>query len=371
MSDNKNNCPRNESVSEKIKKLLEEKNKNIRYCYVKGDKGDKGDKGESGGATIDVGTTETIEAFEEASVSNVGTNTDVILNFKIPKGERGDKGEKGDKGDTGPRGLPGEIGISEVITIDGTETIEPNEEASVIDDFDRNIHHLTFYIPKGEKGEQGEKGDVGPQGEKGDKGDTGGATIDVGITETLDAGEEASVTNVGTNTNVILNFKIPKGEKGEEGEKGAKGDRGERGAPNGVGGYGARYADKMQTFNLTKDAETIIPLEETTTALFVIYNSSYAIQVSRIGIYLINYFLNFTPTTDMNYTLYVKTTNVKVPGTEIKGSAKANTATKINGSTIFALTLDEEITLMLISDTNTEITIDAGNNALLSVIKLD
>ena len=49
----------------------------------------------------------------------------------------------------GPRGFPGEIGISEVITIDGTETVEPNEEAQVQDDFDRNIHHLTFYIPKG------------------------------------------------------------------------------------------------------------------------------------------------------------------------------------------------------------------------------
>ncbi len=32
------------------------------------------------------------------------------------------------------------------------------------DDFDRNIHHLTFYIPKGEKG------DVGPKGDKGEPG---------------------------------------------------------------------------------------------------------------------------------------------------------------------------------------------------------
>ena len=48
-----------------------------------------------------------------------------------------------------PRWFPCEIGISEVITIDGTETVEPNEEAQVQDDFDRNIHHLTFYISKG------------------------------------------------------------------------------------------------------------------------------------------------------------------------------------------------------------------------------
>lgn len=67
----------------------------------------------------------------------------------MPQGDTGIQGLQGEIGHTGPRGFPGEIGISEVITIDGTETVEPNEEAQVQDDFDRNIHHLTFYIPKG------------------------------------------------------------------------------------------------------------------------------------------------------------------------------------------------------------------------------
>ena len=67
----------------------------------------------------------------------------------MPQGDAGIQGLKGEIGHTGLRGFPGEIGISEVITIDGTETVEPNEEAQVQDDFDRNIHHLTFYIPKG------------------------------------------------------------------------------------------------------------------------------------------------------------------------------------------------------------------------------
>lgn len=84
-----------------------------------------------------------------------------------PKGDKGDIGNigpTGPKGDMGPRGLPGEIGISEVITIDETITLESNEDAEVQDDFDRNIHHLTFYIPKGEKGDTGDKGDMGPTG---------------------------------------------------------------------------------------------------------------------------------------------------------------------------------------------------------------
>lgn len=69
----------------------------------------------------------------------------------------------------GPRGFPGEIGISQAITIDGTQTVEPNEPAEVQDDFESNIHHLTFYILKGETGPQGAKGDpngVGAYGER-------------------------------------------------------------------------------------------------------------------------------------------------------------------------------------------------------------
>lgn len=113
---------------------------------------------------IEVRSTRSIEPEYEAQVVQDQIDYTVFLDFYIPKGITG---PKGDKGETGPRGLPGEIGISEVITIDGTETVEPNEKAEVQDDFDRNIHHLTFYIPKGEKGQ------TGPQGPKGEKGETG------------------------------------------------------------------------------------------------------------------------------------------------------------------------------------------------------
>ena len=127
---------------------------------LQGPKGDRGDigptgpKGENGPTTITVGQTETVEPTSLAEVTNTGTNKDVILNFKIPKWEKGEIGPKCEKGEIGPRGLPGEIEISQAITIDGTETIEPNELAEVQDDFESNIHHLTFYIPKGEKGER-------------------------------------------------------------------------------------------------------------------------------------------------------------------------------------------------------------------------
>lgn len=127
----------------------------------KGDKGDTGPQGESSFTSITVGNTETLVAGSQAEVTNAGTNEDIVLDFKIPMGVKGDKGDKGDtgeKGDTGPQGLPGEIGRTEHISIDGTETLEPDEEAQVMDDFELMIHHLTFYIPKGEKGDTGPAG---------------------------------------------------------------------------------------------------------------------------------------------------------------------------------------------------------------------
>lgn len=51
-------------------------------------------KNEIGGeaATIEVGTVETVESSDGASVENVGTDSSAIFNFKIPKGDKGDAG---------------------------------------------------------------------------------------------------------------------------------------------------------------------------------------------------------------------------------------------------------------------------------------
>ena len=145
----------------------------------------KGDYGEA--EIILAGTTETIDPDLRAEVIDRFDEDVHFLDFKIPRGPqgvqgaqglqgpKGDTGEKGDIGPTGPQGLPGEIGISEVITIDATETIDPGEKAEVQDDFDRNIHHLTFYIPKGDTGPQGIAGPIGPAGEAGPSGERGPA----------------------------------------------------------------------------------------------------------------------------------------------------------------------------------------------------
>ena len=106
------------------------------------------------------------------------------------RGPQGIQGETGPQGEQGPKGDTGEQG------------------------------------PKGDKGEQGLQGNTGPQGPAGTPGEDGqSATITVGTVTTLEAGSNATVTNVGTETNAIFNFGIPKGRDGSEGgNKGSKFD---------------------------------------------------------------------------------------------------------------------------------------------------
>ncbi len=177
-------------MDEKIKYIMESneiRNKlyKIGICPVVGPTGPKGDRGDIGpvGETgisheIIIDETKTINPDEPAKVQDEFNNNTHYLTFYIPKGEKGEQGSigsigpKGEQGEPGPMGLPGEKGISEIIIIDKTETVEPDEPAKIQDDFNDNTHHLTFYMPKGEKGEKGDQGNVGPAGPTGSLGPT-------------------------------------------------------------------------------------------------------------------------------------------------------------------------------------------------------
>lgn len=117
----------------------------------------------------------------ELAVENgfVGTESDWLASLK---GSQGPQGEQGIQGERGEKGEPGEQG------------------------------------PQGIQGVQGPQGIQGPQGEKGETGSAGvdgkSATITIGTVTTLDAGSSATVENVGTSTDAIFNFGIPKGADG-------------------------------------------------------------------------------------------------------------------------------------------------------------
>jgi hypothetical protein len=150
----------------------------------------KGDKGDA--ATVAVGGVTTLQAGEEASVSNAGTSHDAILQFAIPRGDTGAKGDKGDRGEQGP---PGPACSLQIGTVAATETGTP-PTASITGEAPNQTLNLTM-----------------PKGFKGDKGDN--ATISVGNVSTGAAGTAAAVTNRGTAVNAVLDFTLPRGDKGD------------------------------------------------------------------------------------------------------------------------------------------------------------
>ena len=74
-------------MQETIREEFAEVNRQIKSGALKGDKGDA--------ATIRVGATTIGKQGDDASVKNVGTINDAILEFVIPRGEKGDKGDSG------------------------------------------------------------------------------------------------------------------------------------------------------------------------------------------------------------------------------------------------------------------------------------
>ena len=184
----------------------------MNFGIPKGEKGDKGDAGADGAdgaaATVTVGEVTTGEAGTDASVTNSGTENAAVLDFVLPKGEKGDQGEKGEQGDPGKDGVDG---AAATVTVGEVTTLEAGEEATVTNSGTENAAVLDFAIP--EKGDQGEQGPAGADG--------AAATIEVG---SVTSGDTASVENAGTESSAVLNFVLPKGDKGDQGEKGDKGD---------------------------------------------------------------------------------------------------------------------------------------------------
>lgn len=172
---------------------------------------------------------------------------------------------------TGPRGIPGQDGASADVQIGETTTGAPGTNAEVIDSGENNVAVLNFTIPRGDKGEPGTginvtgyidepgppsfdgtgtgdyvidsngvgwfwetdtdpatwvdtgtiRGPEGPEGPAGQDGAAGSAaTIAVDNTVTGPPGSDASVINVGTSSAASLVFTIPKGEKGDPGQNG-------------------------------------------------------------------------------------------------------------------------------------------------------
>ena len=180
----------------------------------------------------------------------------------------------------------------------------------------------------------------GPTGVQGPAG-----TITIGTVTTGAPGTEASVTNVGTAQNAILDFVIPQGATGTEATS-------------------VYYAGQNQT-GLTAADGTIVPMnviasQEITT----ITNGA---RILEAGTYLIDYRLHATSG--------VGVVGLTLNGTNLTNTNMGITATNLNADylTLRALNVGDEIQLRIItSTTETPIVLgDATVNAILYLLKID
>lgn len=360
---------------DRIKNKLECERKKYKFCYLQGPtgpKGEKGDRGIPGPSSIDVGITETVEPFEKAIVENVGTNEDVVLNFRIPRGEQGIEGKigpqgiqgpKGEKGDIGPQGIKGEKGDQgpSTIQIGNIETIEPSEEAEVINVGTPVDVVLDFKIPKGEKG------DIGPRGLPGEIGRTEHITIDE--TETLEPGEPAQVMDTFENWVHHLAFLIPKGEKGDTGDRGQQGPAGPPGTEF-ISSYGIRYSMIDTQLTLPQGTDTVIPLPEKGTAFLTEYPDGNSIKIKENGVYLISYLLCGATNEECSITMSVRANDILQPATSATSEFNAQIINSISGTTIVSLQSGDLITLNVKTSKAINLKFNGSTNAMLSVIKI-
>ena len=209
-----------------------------------GKAGPIGPQGKDGkAATIRIGSVTTSET--EAGVRNVGTDTDAIFDFVIPKGDTGDSGKDGKDGNDG---------LAATVSVGSVTTGGAGTQASVVNVGDETNAVLNFVIPKGNTGESGARGETGNgvkdvklieqngknkkyrmtftdgtyydyqvlDGADGKEGASGkAATIDVGQ---VSNGVNASVKNSGTSTNAVFDFVLPQGPQGNPGPTGEAGN---------------------------------------------------------------------------------------------------------------------------------------------------
>jgi hypothetical protein len=111
--------------------------------------------------------------------------------------------------------------------VDGVSTLNPGDPATVGLSVAGSTLHFTFGIPRGNEGVQGNPGNDGPQGPP-----FAQAIID-GV-NTLNPGDNATVSVSFDGSNVRFTFGIPRGNDGSNGNDGGQGPAGPQGPPGEV-----------------------------------------------------------------------------------------------------------------------------------------
>ena len=230
----------------------------------------------------------------------------------------------------------------------------------------------------------------GPTGPTGPTGPQGPASIAVGVTTTTDPGTNASVTNVGTDDNVILNFNIPKGETGPIGPQGIPGTEGPTGpagpaGPQGLQGiqgppgpagptaietYGRKYNTSTDNISLETNVSQNIPLGNNGPTNNITTATQNTLTITENGVYLVEYGFSGSSSTNATLTVEVNQNANAISGTSIVKTVTANNNTDFNSSTINSFAVGDEIGLSINSSTTATITPANGTNAYLNIVRI-
>ncbi len=279
-----NNC-----FDNKIKKILDcGKQCNCTPIIV----GPTGPTGPQGPASIAVGVTTTTDPGTNASVTNVGTDDNVILNFNIPRGETGPIGPQGIPGTEGPTGPTGPTG------------------------------------PQGLQGIQGPTGPTGPTG--------------------------------------------PQGLQGLQGIQGPTGPTGPTGpaGPTAIETYGRKYNTSTDNISLETNIAQNIPLGNNGPANNITTATQNTLTITENGVYLVEYGFSGSSSTNATLTVEVNQNANAISGTSIVKTVTANNNTDFNSSTINSFSVGDEIGLSIKSSTTATITPANGTNAYLNIVRI-
>lgn len=210
---------------------------------------------------------------------------------------------------------------------------------------------------------------VGPTGPTGPQGPV---SIDVGVTTTTDPGTNASVTNVGTDDNVILNFNIPKGETGPIGPQGIPGTEGPTGpaGPTAIETYGRKYNTSTDNISLETNIAQNIPLGNNGPTNKITTATQNTLTITENGVYLVEYGFSGSSSTNATLTVEVKQNANAIGSTSIVKTVTANNNTDFNSSTINSFAVGDEIGLSIKSSTAATITPANGTNAYLNIVRI-
>ena len=209
-----------------------------------GPQGEKGETGETGAAaTVQVGTTTTGAAGSQAQVTNSGSNAAAVLNFVIPKGDKGDPGTGLDiKGTYASLGeLSAEVQSPEQGDMYNVGTSAPYN-IYMWDVTDGTGDWMDQGQLQGAQGPRGEQGPQGPEGQQGAQGPTGAAAgvgTPRGAVDNTSGTPGVTVSTSGPDTAKVFAFSFTglKGADGANGQDGATGEQGPAGTPGENGGY--------------------------------------------------------------------------------------------------------------------------------------